>query len=83
MEYEYRSITPPPLEITAGIGDVSAEELATELTLRFATSARDLTQILSETPELQGYEAVSHSTTRLDRWLVTTYLLRRPKQPKI
>jgi len=81
-EYEYSTITPTPIEIRAGIGDASAEQVAADITHLVATNLREMTQILAERPELQGYEIVSHSTTRLDRWLLTTYVLRRPTQSK-
>jgi len=78
-EYEYNTITPTPIEIRAGIGDADAAQVAADITHLLATNLRELTQILAERPELQGYEIISHSITRLDRWLLTTYILRRLK----
>lgn len=75
--YEYKTIIPTPFEIRFGIGDASAEQVAADITHLLATNLRELTHILAKEPKLRGYEIISHSTTRLDRWLVTTYILRR------
>ena len=73
MEYEYDTVT-HVTELKPGWSDASKEDVGKITAQSFGTAMRVVWDVAKD----EGWEIVSHSITRLDRWWVTAFLLRRP-----
>ena len=75
-EYEYDTLV-HTTELKPGLADVSCDEISDAIANAFGRGVELVSKHLPKLGE-GGWQLVSHSATRLDRWLVTTFLLRRP-----
>ncbi len=75
-EYEYDTLV-YTTELKPGLADVSCDEISDVIANAFGRAVESVSKHLPKLGE-GGWQLVSHSATRLDRWLVTTFLLRRP-----
>lgn len=80
MDHEYGSII-DVIEIKPGVADLTREEFGDTFAPSFAHVIQRVTSGAA-TLKGGGWEIISHDLARFDRYLLVTFVLRRPVQSK-
>ena len=78
MDYDFNFIT-SSIQLQPGFADLSSEEASQALVLPLRNMANLLSKGVADAPG-GNWEVVSHDILRIDRHLVASFLIRRPKE---